>query len=110
MNRGRLSRSSIGLAVIAALASPAGRAQQAAPASETGLEEIVVTAQKRAENLQDVPISILSLGPMTLERHRILSLGDINDASVPGVNLAPYPGSAGFFFPTFRGVTTNTLE
>lgn len=108
MNRGRLSRSSIGLAVIAALASPAGRAQQAAPASETGLEEIVVTAQKRAENLQDVPISILSLGPMTLERHRVLSLGDINDASVPGVNLAPYPGSAGFFFPTFRGVTTNT--
>jgi iron complex outermembrane receptor protein len=73
-----------------------------------GLEEIVVTAQKRSENLQDVPISILALGPMTLEQHGVVSLGDINDASVPGVNLAPYPGSSDFFFPTFRGITTNT--
>jgi iron complex outermembrane receptor protein len=34
-------------------------ASQAAPAvKETGALEIVVTAQRRSENLQDVPISI----------------------------------------------------
>jgi outer membrane receptor protein involved in Fe transport len=31
------------------------------------LEEVVVTAQKRAENLQDVPISIQSLGNQALK-------------------------------------------
>ncbi len=99
----------IGLAVIAGVVAPAGRAQQTeAPAESGGLEEIVVTAQKRAEKLQDVPISILALGAETLEQHGIVSLGDINNGSVPGVNLAPYPGSSDFFFPTFRGITTNT--
>ena len=51
---------------------------------------------------------MLSIGAETLEQHGVVSLGDINNASVPGVNLAPYPGSSEFFFPTFRGVTTNT--
>ena len=30
-------------------------------ASESGIEEIVVTAQKRSENLQNVPISITAI-------------------------------------------------
>ena len=41
------------LAAAILLVSPALMAQQ-----NTGIEEVVVTAQKRAENLQDVPISI----------------------------------------------------
>ena len=35
----------------------AGSAMAAAPAS-TAVEEVIVTAQKRAENVQDVPISM----------------------------------------------------
>lgn len=99
---------SIGFAVVAAVVAPVGQAQEAQPPGAGGLEEIVVTAQKRTEKLQDVPISILALGSETLEQHGIISLGDINNGSVPGVNLAPYPGSSDFFFPTFRGITTNT--
>lgn len=99
---------SISLAVIGGILSPVGFAQQTPEAAQGGLEEIIVTAQKRTENLQDVPISILSLGAATLEQHGVVSLGDINNGSVPGVNLAPYPGSSDFFFPTFRGITTNT--
>lgn len=99
---------SIGFAVVAAVVAPVGQAQEAPPSGTGGLEEIVVTAQKRTEKLQDVPISILALGSETIEQHGIVSLGDINNGSVPGVNLAPYPGSSDFFFPTFRGITTNT--
>ncbi|HEX4618601.1 MAG TPA: hypothetical protein VH135_02665, partial [Steroidobacteraceae bacterium] len=36
-------------------------------ASAGGLQEIVVTAEKRTENLQDVPISITALGTQKLQ-------------------------------------------
>jgi iron complex outermembrane receptor protein len=67
-------------AVLAAI--PAAYAQQAQPATQAGgagtggLEEIVVTAQKRAENLQDVPISIQALDTAKLEQ---LNITDIDD-------------------------------
>lgn len=108
MHRSHFAGWPIGLAVIAGVVSPAGSAQEQSEAASAGLEEVVVTAQKRTEKLQDVPISILALGPARIEQRGIVSLGDINNGSVPGVNLAPYPGSSDFFFPTFRGITTNT--
>ncbi|MCH8616429.1 TonB-dependent receptor [Sphingomonas sp. SM33] len=51
-------------------------ADQAAPApaanDDTG--EIVVTAQKRAENVQDVPISIAAYSGSTLERNNVVNV------------------------------------
>lgn len=73
------------------------------------LDTVVVTAQKRSENLQDVPISVIAMDAKTLENRGVVTLGDINDGSVTGLSLAPYPGSADVFFPTFRGITTNSL-
>ena len=45
-------------------------ATHAATGAETagGLEEIIVTAQKRSENLQDVPISIQALDSRILQQ------------------------------------------
>ena len=56
--RGSAAVSKIGLAVAAALAVAPPRAPAAEPADASALQEIVVTARKRAENLQDVPLSI----------------------------------------------------
>jgi iron complex outermembrane recepter protein len=58
---------------------PAAYAQQSgeqAAESSGGLQEVVVTAQKRAENLQDVPVSIQALSTEKLEQ---LSITDIDD-------------------------------
>lgn len=97
--------SAMAAALAATVAAHAAADEQAA---SSALEEVIVTAQKRSENLQDVPISVLAIDAATLEKRNVVSLSDINDGSVPGLNLAPYPGSADVYFPTFRGITTNT--
>src|SRR4030095_2914085 len=50
-------------AIVAAAtaAVPAAHAQQPSEQNSTVLEEVVVTAQKREERLQDVPVSITAL-------------------------------------------------
>jgi outer membrane receptor protein involved in Fe transport len=51
------------------------------------LEEVVVTAQKRSQNMQDVPISIQALGT-----EAIAELGIQNFADYPGLRLQFYQG------------------
>ena len=55
----------------------AARADDTAAAADTGgLEEVVVTAQKRTENIQDVPISIQAFGTERLEQMNVSSFDD----------------------------------
>jgi len=42
-----------------------------------GLEEIVVTARKREESLQDIPVSVTAIGLGQIERLNITSLSDV---------------------------------
>lgn len=53
---------------------PFAYAQEAAP--EGSLQEVVVTAQKRVENLQDVPISVTVLDATKLEQLNVANLDD----------------------------------
>ena len=63
------------LAIAALLAaSPAWAQESEAPADPN---EIVVTASKRAENLQSVPISVSAIGGDALERARVTSVDDL---------------------------------
>src|SRR5271170_3039097 len=58
---------------------PAAYAQQSgeqAAESSGGLQEVVVTAQKRTENLQDVPVSIQALSAQKLEELNITNIDD----------------------------------
>jgi outer membrane receptor protein involved in Fe transport len=57
---------------VAAAVQPAAAQQQPAEATG-GLQEIVVTAEKRVENLQDVPLSITAIGNAQLDNLNILS-------------------------------------
>lgn len=54
-------------------------------ASAQALEEIVVTATKREQSLQDVPLSISAISGETLEN---FSISNFYDMDIPGVNIA----------------------
>lgn len=70
------------------------------------LEEIVVTAQKRAENLQDVPISIQSLGNQTLKEMNIQNFQEYAKI-LPSVAMTPSLGAgSGFTLVYMRGIAT----
>ncbi len=62
----RLPRTPVATAVLLALSSPSLMAQES-----TTLGEVIVTAQKRTENLQDVPISLDSISNESIEQLNI---------------------------------------
>jgi iron complex outermembrane receptor protein len=68
-----------------------------AATSPDALEEIVVTAQKRAEKLQEVPISISVLSGAQLEQQQVTSLNDLSrvvpDMANTTANLGPGQGN-----------------
>jgi iron complex outermembrane receptor protein len=71
----------LGLGVAtAALMAPAAMAQQATAQSETassGLDEIIVTAQRRSESIQDVPIAITAISSETLRQGNVRGIGEV---------------------------------
>lgn len=70
--RGTALTLSLGMAQAAFAQAPA-----AAPAAE-GLGDIVVTAQKRAENVQDTPVAVTAVSQDTLIRQGVRDLTDIS--------------------------------
>src|SRR6202030_1121134 len=69
------------------------------------LDEIVVTAQRQSERLQDVPIAITAISASDLADRGVRQAGDIA-SSVPNMLLnSPYGPEAQPTF-TLRGVTT----
>lgn len=98
------------LALMVALA-PAAMAQVAAPAEADGadrggIQEIVVTAQKRSENVQDVPIAITAFGGEALQERAVADVAALS-ALAPNVNLdggTPFSGSSAVLSATIRGI------
>jgi iron complex outermembrane receptor protein len=74
--------------VICALAASASATVgSVALAQESGgLEEIVVTATRREQNLQEVPISIVAISSANLELRGLQNLENVGDA-VPNINI-----------------------
>ena len=74
-DQGKISRI-LGIAGLALSAASVAQTTPAGPASTQGLEEIVVTAQRRSESLQNVPLSITALGATTIEQKAISTFFD----------------------------------
>lgn len=89
-------RSPIALFLAAGLLAGSPKAQE--------LEEIVVTAERRSENLQDVPNAITALSRLTIERADIHDLTDIA-TRVPGLTFSPF--SPGQNVVALRGASSN---
>src|SRR5690554_1308117 len=72
--------------------------EQRAANTSSLLEEVVVTARKREESLQDVPIAITALNSSQLEELKVRSLEDLT-VGIPNVSLddvGTFPTTANF--------------
>jgi len=83
----------------AAVVSGALAMPQQAPAQDLVLEEIIVTAQKREQNLQDVPIAVTAFDNTTLTELGMQSFADFAQM-VPNLSYKSfsYPGGATLYF------------
>ena len=79
---------------------------QSAPADDQsgGLSEIVVTAQKRAENLQEVPIAVTAIASEAITASGVADTRDLATL-VPGLAIRTTTGS---FQPAIRGIGTSS--
>jgi iron complex outermembrane recepter protein len=100
--RQQLMRTGLPLASGMLAAAPVAMAQQTGTTTG-GLEEILVTAQKRQESLQNVPLSVQAIGTERLEELQVKSFTDYVKflPSVSYTTLGP-----GFSLPYFRGVAS----
>jgi len=80
--------------------APPALAQSAPGATDPGLDEIVVTAQRRAESLQDVPIAITAVTAESLSRQGIADTRQLS-ATVPSLDFTQQNNGALVFL---RGV------
>src|ERR1700722_2867527 len=76
-------------------------------AASSGLSEIIVTAEKRSERLQDVPSSITALSQNFIQNTGAQQLQDLVQA-VPG--LAFEPNASGTAVLSIRGVNTSSSK
>ena len=74
--------------------------------SDSGLEEVVVTANKRIENIQEVAVAVSVERGERLSERGVTSLADYA-ASVPGFNVAS-SGTPGQTAVSIRGISSNT--
>jgi iron complex outermembrane recepter protein len=88
--------------VAALLACATPLATQAQQSDEP--EEVVVTAQKREQSVQDVPISITAFSARELRDLGITSTTDLA-AITPGLTIGQNTGDGDFPFISLRGVT-----
>lgn len=80
---------------------------QSAPVQEEVVPDIIVTAQRRTESLQDVPIAVTAISGEGLDRRKIESGGELVRA-VPNINFTKSNFSSFNF--TIRGIGTKAIS
>ncbi len=93
---------------LSALCLPAAANAQDAAAKDdavapSGLQEIVVTAQKREQRLQDVPVAVTALGRDALEANKIDTIRDLS-AFVPNLTVKTQVGGTNLPVFSMRGL------
>jgi iron complex outermembrane receptor protein len=84
-------------------------AQESSQALDTKtLEVVIVTAQRREEKLQDVPIAVTAVSHDMLARRNAVDLSDLPGA-VPGLSIAGFTGGNASNLVSIRGVAGQVL-
>ncbi len=82
---------------------------QEAQSNDGGIAEIVVTAQKRAENVQDVPIAISAFTAEAMQERGVTDVSSLSNLA-PNVTLdagTPFSGSGAVLAAYIRGIGAN---
>jgi iron complex outermembrane receptor protein len=73
------------------------------------LEEVVVTAQRREQSLNDVPISIVAMNKDMLESRRIETIVDLQ-GTVPNLFVQPFNNDPTAVRLFIRGIGQNNIH
>ncbi|KRG70584.1 TonB-dependent receptor [Pseudoxanthomonas dokdonensis] len=98
------------LAVSIAMLLPALAFAEEAETADTGvpdavsLDQVVVTAQKRATNLQETPISVSVVDAEALKDRSAISLASFADGSVPSLRVTPFATRSSALNIGIRGI------
>ena len=98
-----------GAAANAQDAAPSGPVAAAAPPADDGIADIVVTAQKREDRVQSIPVAVTALDQSTLASATITNLRDIA-ARVPSLvvdSVGAGPSAAAI---SIRGISFEDIE
>ncbi len=88
--KGSVCSAALALAVVPDMAAAQG-AQSAPSESITSLEDIVVTARRRAESLQDTPVAVTAFSAASIDRQFVSDLRGLG-GQVPNVVITNVPG------------------
>ena len=95
----------LALAFLSSMASGhASAADASSPATQPALEEIIVTAQKRAENLQDVPISVVAVSAQQIKDAGVTDIRSLTILT-PGLTVTS-EGNENITTARIRGIGT----
>src|SRR5262249_28369312 len=87
---------------VAALFIADSRLALAQAQTAEGIQEVVVTAQRREENLQTTPIAITALSAETLNKQGVVDYAGVAQQST-SINFTPYPSSSNMLILYMRG-------
>lgn len=105
-SRGVIILITIAFSYIATLGNGVKAQTAGATSDSSGLEEVVVTAQKRSEKLQAVPLTVTAFNGDELTNHDIKSTADL-ESLVSGFTG---PGDSGTSEPHLRGVGAGIIS
>ncbi|WP_292094211.1 TonB-dependent receptor [Brevundimonas sp.] len=97
-------------AMVATPLFPGAALAQSAPAGGeqvTALGDLVVTARRREETLQEIPASVTALSSETIERGGVRNIEDVARLT-PGLTFVSL--GSNFALPVIRGLSTNVGE
>lgn len=97
----------VALSYLASAPAFAQEAAAAAPTNQGGVEVIIVTARKTAENIQSVPVAVTAITADTIAKLNIQGLADIARFT-PGFSFENYSGA--FSAPVLRGQTQTRID
>lgn len=91
-----------------AMAQGAPNEQTAPAADQRGLEEVVVTARRREESLQRVPVAVVAINQQQLENSAATDLKKLSELA-PQVMIAEFGSGTGAVL-TIRGISSDAID